>query len=57
VPAIQQLKHHTLYAIDGGHAAFLEQPDEFAEKFLLFIATLSAPSTDTVHYTVQSTAA
>jgi pimeloyl-ACP methyl ester carboxylesterase len=43
LPAIRQFKHYTLDIFDAGHAAFLEQPDQFAEKFLSFIAGL-APS-------------
>jgi pimeloyl-ACP methyl ester carboxylesterase len=46
LPAIRQFKHYTLDIFDAGHSAFLEQPDEFAEKFLKFIAGL-APSRET----------
>jgi len=41
LPAIRQFKHYTLDTFAAGHSAFLEQPDEFAEKFLKFVAGLT----------------
>lgn len=36
LPAIKAMKHVRLSEFAGGHAAFLEQPDEFAAAFLAF---------------------
>jgi pimeloyl-ACP methyl ester carboxylesterase len=36
LPAIRRLKHGTIDTFDAGHVAFLEQPDAFAEKFVVF---------------------
>lgn len=41
-PAIERLKHASLDVFDGGHSAFLEQPDEFAAKFQQFVSRLGA---------------
>jgi 4,5:9,10-diseco-3-hydroxy-5,9,17-trioxoandrosta-1(10),2-diene-4-oate hydrolase len=41
-PAIGQLQNATLDEFDGGHTAFLELPDEFADKFLRFASGLSS---------------
>jgi 4,5:9,10-diseco-3-hydroxy-5,9,17-trioxoandrosta-1(10),2-diene-4-oate hydrolase len=37
LPAIEQLKYATLTEFDGGHSAFLEQPDLFASCFEQFV--------------------
>ena len=42
-PAIRRLKRATLSEFQGGHSAFLEQPDTFAEGFLAFAARLQPP--------------
>lgn len=41
LPAIRRLRNATLSEFAGGHSAFLEQPDAFAEGFLAFAARLS----------------
>jgi len=43
-PAIERLKNASLDTFAGGHSAFLEQPDEFAEKFAEFVATTASDS-------------
>lgn len=47
-PAIARLPHASLDVFEGGHSAFLEQPDEFAAKFAQFVSRLGmdAPSRD-----------
>lgn len=40
LPAIRRLKTATLTTFEAGHAAFLEQPDAFAEGFLAFSGAL-----------------
>jgi 4,5:9,10-diseco-3-hydroxy-5,9,17-trioxoandrosta-1(10),2-diene-4-oate hydrolase len=42
-PAICRLKNATLSEFAGGHSAFLEQPDAFAEGFMAFSARLTQP--------------
>jgi pimeloyl-ACP methyl ester carboxylesterase len=44
LPAIKLLQHATLDTFAGGHTAFLEQPDQFAEKFVQFLVTLDTSS-------------
>jgi 4,5:9,10-diseco-3-hydroxy-5,9,17-trioxoandrosta-1(10),2-diene-4-oate hydrolase len=56
LPAIEQLQQATLDTFDAGHTAFLEQPDEFAEKFDQFVAGLPAVSSETAQ-SVTSVAA
>jgi pimeloyl-ACP methyl ester carboxylesterase len=41
LPAIKSLKNAKVDMFDAGHTAFLEQPDQFAEKFEQFVATLT----------------
>jgi pimeloyl-ACP methyl ester carboxylesterase len=40
LPAVRRLKQATMSEFQGGHSAFLEQPDTFAEGFLAFAARL-----------------
>ena len=40
LPAIATLKRATLTKFEGGHAAFLEQPRAFAERFAAFANSL-----------------
>jgi pimeloyl-ACP methyl ester carboxylesterase len=50
LPAIEQLKFSTVTEFDGGHAAFLEQPDQFAAGFEAFARGLKArQETQPVH--------
>jgi 4,5:9,10-diseco-3-hydroxy-5,9,17-trioxoandrosta-1(10),2-diene-4-oate hydrolase len=42
LPCIKAMKHASVTMFDGGHAAFLEQPEAFAREFLAFAAKLSA---------------
>ncbi len=42
-PAIDAMKHARVTTFAGGHAAFLEQPDEFAKAFLGFAGATRAP--------------
>jgi 4,5:9,10-diseco-3-hydroxy-5,9,17-trioxoandrosta-1(10),2-diene-4-oate hydrolase len=37
LPAIRALQNATLDTFDAGHSAFLEQPDQFAERFAAFV--------------------
>jgi len=39
-PALDRLRDGRVDTFDAGHAAFLEQPDEFARGFIAFAATL-----------------
>ena len=43
LPAIKRLKNHTLTRYDAGHAAFLEQPDAFADDFQRWVGALPQP--------------
>jgi 4,5:9,10-diseco-3-hydroxy-5,9,17-trioxoandrosta-1(10),2-diene-4-oate hydrolase len=43
-PAIAEMKHATVTEFRGGHAAFLEQPQAFAEAFVRFADALPALS-------------
>tara|TARA_R110002124_G_scaffold40122_1_gene125996 strand:- start:1333 stop:2193 length:861 start_codon:yes stop_codon:yes gene_type:complete len=42
-PAFEAMKHARITVFTGGHAAFLEQPDAFAEAFLGFAGAERAP--------------
>ncbi len=44
MPCIKQIKNATVAKFDGGHAAFLEQPDRFVEEFLKFSSQLASPA-------------
>jgi len=50
--AIKLLKHARLDTFTAGHTAFLEQPDQFAEKFAQFLATLASSN----HYMAAAAA-
>jgi 4,5:9,10-diseco-3-hydroxy-5,9,17-trioxoandrosta-1(10),2-diene-4-oate hydrolase len=41
-PCIKQMKRATLTLFEGGHAAFLEQPEAFVREFEAFVAGLAA---------------
>jgi 4,5:9,10-diseco-3-hydroxy-5,9,17-trioxoandrosta-1(10),2-diene-4-oate hydrolase len=43
-PAIAAMRQASITEFAGGHAAFLEQPETFAEAFLAFAASLPAPA-------------
>jgi pimeloyl-ACP methyl ester carboxylesterase len=43
-PCIRQMKNAHVTKFDAGHAAFLEQPEEFAREFLTFARTLDDAS-------------
>jgi pimeloyl-ACP methyl ester carboxylesterase len=38
VPVIEHMRNARLVRFDGGHAAFLEQSEQFVEEFRKFIA-------------------
>jgi pimeloyl-ACP methyl ester carboxylesterase len=44
LPAIGRMKHASLRKFEAGHAAFLEQPDQFTGEFLKFTETLQSLS-------------
>jgi pimeloyl-ACP methyl ester carboxylesterase len=43
-PSIARMREATLTLFDGGHSAFLEQPEPFIRGFLAFMATQRAKS-------------
>ena len=44
MPCIRQMKHASVTKFDAGHAAFLEQPEEFVREFLKFAKSLEDPA-------------
>ena len=47
-PTIDRMRRASVTLFDGGHAAFLEQPEVFARAFADFAAALPLPATATV---------
>jgi 4,5:9,10-diseco-3-hydroxy-5,9,17-trioxoandrosta-1(10),2-diene-4-oate hydrolase len=45
MPCIEKMQNAQVTKFKGGHAAFLEQPEEFAREFRRFAASLEAKST------------
>jgi pimeloyl-ACP methyl ester carboxylesterase len=45
LPAIRRIPDHRLELFPGGHAAFLESPDEFGRTLESFLGALASPST------------